>query len=103
MRKFLTTNLERTAEDGWRWIINLPVVSAALPDLERNPLRPDDRFEGPALFVTGGKSNYVEAADADVIRRHFPQAKIVTIAASGHNPHMETREEFVKVVEAEWE
>lgn len=98
MRKFLTTNLERTAEGKWFWQINLPVLTTALPELEKNPLRADDRFAGPALFLAGGKSNYIEAGDHAVIRTHFPAAEIRILANSGHNPHMELREEFVAAV-----
>ena len=98
MRKFLLTNLERTTDGHWRWLINLPVLSAALPALESNPLMPDDRFEGAALFIAGGKSRYVEAGDRSAVTKHFPAAKIKTIAESGHNPHMETREAFVRLV-----
>src|SRR5688572_6646791 len=36
MRKFLTTNLERTPECGWAWQINLPVLTTAVPQLEKN-------------------------------------------------------------------
>lgn len=97
MRKFLTTNLEH-AQGQWRWIVNLPVLTNALPKLEKNPLGSEDRFEGPTLFVTGEKSNYVAREDHAPIRRHFPAAKFVLIAGSGHNPHMEQREEFVRVV-----
>lgn len=96
MRKFLTTNLERDeASGGWRWQINLPVITAALPEIEGNPLTPHDRFAGPTLFVTGGKSHYVRDADLGVITAHFPRAVVKVIAGSGHNPHMETRAEFV--------
>ena len=98
MRKFLATNLERDDAGGWRWAINLPAITAALPELERNPLEGTDHFSGPTLFVAGGKSRYVELADHARVHRHFPQAEIVTIAAAGHNPHMETRSEFVQVV-----
>lgn len=98
MRKFITTNLERTESGGWRWAINLPTISASLPELERNPLMPEDRFEGESLFILGGKSRYVKAADHEAIRSHFPAVNIETIAASGHNPHMETRAEFVRLV-----
>lgn len=98
MRKFLTTNLERTGEGGWRWLINLPELTAALPVLEKNPLGVDDRFDGPAMFVTGERSTYVSANDHAVIRQHFPAAKISTIAGAGHNPHMEKREAFVRAV-----
>lgn len=118
MRKFLTTNLERVEPDagdangannagdanaggGWRWTINLPAITAALPALEANPLREGERFEGGALFVTGGKSNYVRAEDRALIARHFPGARVEVIAAAGHNPHMETRGEFVRIVSAD--
>lgn len=99
MRKFLSTNLERDAETGvWRWLINLPVLTAALPELEKTPLADGDRFSGPTLFVTGGKSRYVVPTDWAAVERHFPQARLEVIADSGHNPHMETREAFVRAV-----
>jgi pimeloyl-ACP methyl ester carboxylesterase len=99
MRKFLSTNLERDAETGaWRWLVNLPVLTAALPALEKTPLEEADRFAGPVLFVTGGKSRYVVPTDWERIEKHFPQAKLEVIAESGHNPHMETREAFVRAV-----
>ena len=98
MRKFLVTNIERTDEGGWRWAVNLPALTAALPEIERNPLRAGERFAGPTLFVAGGKSRYVQAGDGAAIEAHFPAARVEVIAASGHNPHMETRAEFVAVV-----
>jgi len=101
MRKFLTTNLERSPEGGWRWMVNLPVLTAALPALERNALAPEDRFDGDVLFITGGRSRYVQPADHDAIRRHFPRARIATIPEAGHNPHMDAREAFVREVLAE--
>jgi pimeloyl-ACP methyl ester carboxylesterase len=98
MRKFLATNLERTTGGGWRWLINLPVLTAALPGLEKNPLGPGDHFDGPAHFILGGKSRYVLAADHAAISAHFPQARLETLPESGHNPHMDSREAFVNRV-----
>lgn len=95
MRKFLVTNIERTDEGDWRWAINLPVLTAALPEIERNPLEPSERYHGPTLFITGGKSHYVQAGDLMAIEHHFPAAKIEVLATSGHNPHMDARAEFV--------
>ena len=96
MRKFIATNLERLEGGaGWRWAINLPVLTAALPAMEKNALGAGDRFDGPVRFVTGGRSRYVEAGDRAAILAHFPAATIVTIPAAGHNPHMDARAEFV--------
>lgn len=100
-RKFLATNLQRDDQGGWRWMINLPVLTAALNVLEKNSLEPQDRFDGPTLFVLGGRSRYAESGDHALIRRHFPRAKIEVIADSGHNPHMDSREEFVRLVVGE--
>ena len=99
MRKFLSTNLAHDAGSGrWRWQINLPALTRALPELEKNPLAPDDRYDGPALFIPGEKSPYVQPADHAGIRHHFPAARIETIAGAGHNPHMEAREKFVRSI-----
>jgi pimeloyl-ACP methyl ester carboxylesterase len=98
MRKFLTTNLARNDAGGWSWAINLPVLTEALPRLEKDALAPEDRYEGPTRFILGGRSRYVQESDHEVIRRHFPQARLTTIAESGHNPHMDAREAFVRAV-----
>jgi pimeloyl-ACP methyl ester carboxylesterase len=94
MRKFLATNLERTSEGAWRWSINLPVLTAALPVLEKNPLGPGDHFDGPTGFLTGGKSRYVLPEDHAGIAARFSQARIATLAESGHNPHIDARTAF---------
>ena len=99
MRKFLATNLVQ--EHGhWRWQVNLPVLVEALPMLEKNELNPADRFVGPTQFILGGRSRYAEPTDHALIRHHFPAAKIEVIADSGHNPHMDSRQEFVRLVNA---
>jgi esterase len=100
MRKFLTTNLERTEDGAWRWGVNLPVISAALPLLEANPLSPGEAYGGPTLVVRGGKSDYVLDADRPAISAFFPTAVLQTIPAAGHNPHMETRTALVALITA---
>jgi len=99
-RKFLATNLERLESGGWTWAMNLPAISAALPELEKNPLEPGDRYEGPVRFIVGGKSRYVEPGDEALIRRHFPAAELIAIPEAGHNPHLEARKKFVEVIPA---
>jgi len=98
MRKFLLTNLERAEGGGWRWAINLPGLTKALPELECTPLAEGDRYDGPTRFILGEKSPYVVAADHAGIRGHFPRADFVVIAGSGHNPHIDAREAFTRAV-----
>ena len=99
MRKFLLTNLERVPGGrGFRWTINLAALTEALPVLEDRFLAPLERFDGDALFVLGGRSRYFIPGDEAATREHFPYARFATIAASGHNPHFDTREDFVDLV-----
>lgn len=98
LRKFLVTNLVQDADGRWRWQVNLRVLADALPAFERNPLRADDRYVGPVLFVAGGKSGYIRPEDHSGIMMHFPTARIVTLPNAGHNPHIDSREEFVRAV-----
>ena len=101
MRKFLLTNLERNTEGAWYWMANLAELTASLSLLEGNPLATGDAFAGPVLVVAGEKSNYIESADHATLQRHFPAARIVVLAGSGHNPHLEAREAFVRTVLAD--
>lgn len=98
MRKFLVTNLGATEAGGFKWQVNLPVLTASLSELEENPLAETDHYVGPALFVTGGRSHYVQPGDWAGILHHFPQAQAEIIAESGHNPHMDARPRFVELV-----
>lgn len=98
LRKFITTNLDRGENGRWRWTLNLPALTRALPELESDPLRPGDRYAGPALFLVGGRSSYVSAADHPAILGHFPNARIEVLPGAGHNPHMDARSEFVRAL-----
>ena len=97
-RRFLLTNLVRRASGEFSWQPNLPVITATLPAVRKTPLEPHERFAKPALFVVGGKSQFVVEDDKAIIRRHFPQAKIVTLPRSGHFPHVEDRGGLVEAV-----
>ena len=98
MRKFLVTNLECADDGRWRRMINLPALTEALPALLGDSLDADARYDGPTLWIVGGRSDYVRADDAARITGHFPCARIEPIADSGHNPHIDARTEFVRFV-----
>jgi pimeloyl-ACP methyl ester carboxylesterase len=97
-RKFLATNLECDESNHWHWTINLDALIKDFPAIEADSLVPADHFSGPALFIAGGRSHYLEAGDWPAVESHFPNATLEVIPDSGHNPHMDTREAFVKLI-----
>ena len=74
------------------------MLTDSLAVMEKNCLQAADRFAGPTLFVLGGRSRYAESGDHALIKKHFPAVQIEVIADSGHNPHMDQRAEFVRLV-----
>lgn len=100
MREFLLQNM--VFEDGRaRWRINLDAIAANMGALIGWTLPNGVRvYDGPSLFVHGGKSSYVTAAHHDGIRRLFPAASIVTIDGAGHWIHADRPGEFLACVES---
>ncbi|MFO1520451.1 MAG: alpha/beta fold hydrolase [Kiritimatiellia bacterium] len=97
LRAFLLQNL---AFDGPRpaWKLNLPVLGEQMPRIMGFPdLRA--RFEGPTLFLTGARSDYVRPAAWPQIRALFPAARHVELADAGHWLHAEAPRPFTEAVE----
>ncbi|MFW5745813.1 MAG: alpha/beta fold hydrolase [Spirochaetota bacterium] len=87
VRSFLLKNLVK--EDGaYRWRLNLPVLKREYVTILG--WEGEGAFEGPALFVGGAKSKYLDPArDDDLVRAHFPQARIEMLDGAGHWIHSE--------------
>jgi pimeloyl-ACP methyl ester carboxylesterase len=103
IRAFLLQNL-RFGDDAPSWRIGLAQIAAAVPDLE-GWAELLGAYDGPALFVTGANSDYVQAADRPVIRALFPAARFVAVKNAGHWVHADNPAGFLSVVEAflaEW-
>jgi pimeloyl-ACP methyl ester carboxylesterase len=60
-------------------------------------LAANHHFAGPTLFIRGGKSDYINAADELEIRRLFSAAQIQTIASANHWVHAAAPEDFVRL------
>ncbi len=97
VRQFLLKNLSRKSDGGFSWKINLPVIEKSLEDIGQD-LQFEGTFDGPVLFIRGGKSNYVKDEDRDRIKTLFPKATLVTMD-TGHWVQAEKPAEFVAVVE----
>jgi pimeloyl-ACP methyl ester carboxylesterase len=52
------------------------------------------QFQGEALFLYGGESDYVTSAAGDAIRELFPYARLRAVAGAGHWVYAERPDEF---------
>jgi len=88
IRQWLLKNLGRDAAGALVWKPNLPVLHKCLAELSAGfaDLR---QYHGPALFVAGGRSNYVQPEDTPLIREQFPQARLEVIPGAGHWVHVD--------------
>lgn len=52
------------------------------------------KYEKPTLFLKGEKSEYITEPDYPLIKKHFTNAKIITIKNAGHWLHAENSQQF---------
>lgn len=98
MRAFLLQSLDLKA-DPPRWRLNLDVLESEMPRIVGwEPVA--GRFAGPALFLSGASSNYVQPEHRDTIRALFPAARFAKIPGAGHWLHAEKPREFEAAVAA---
>lgn len=96
-RQFLLKNLYWKEKGILGLRINLPVLSEKIMEVGK-ALPKSSVFEGPAMFMKGQNSGYVEVTDEILIHKHFPKAQIVTISEAGHWLHAENPSEFYENV-----
>jgi pimeloyl-ACP methyl ester carboxylesterase len=97
LRRFLLKNLGRNSTGEFFWKINLRGLAENYLSLGE-PISAWTPFAGPALFIRGEKSNYINWADEPLIRELFPRSEIQTIAGAGHWVHADQPEEFLRLV-----
>ncbi len=97
VRGFLLSNLLLGATPSWR--IGLEEIAAAMPDISDWPFS-DARYDGPCLFVLGGKSRYVRDEHRPLIQAHFPRARFVSLKNAGHWVHADDPAGFLAVLTA---
>jgi pimeloyl-ACP methyl ester carboxylesterase len=97
MRQFLLKNLFWKDKDRLELRFNLKVLSAEVECIGE-ALPAHYRYPGETLFIKGGLSDYILAADEVLIKEHFPLSEIHTISNTGHWPHAENPAEFYEQV-----
>ena len=98
VRTFLLQNLSKTAE-GYRWRINLPVITRAMPEISDFPQLAGRTFTGETLFVRGGDSDYIQEKFLPDIHRYFPAARVVTVERASHWLHHEQPQRVTRLIE----
>lgn len=97
LRRFLLKNLGRDDQGSFFWKMNLRGVAENYFQLGK-VLAGGKAFDGPALFIRGGRSDYINVSDEMEIQRRFPAAEIQTIPVASHWVHADAPEEFVRLV-----
>lgn len=98
LRSFLLQNLV-VADGAARWRLNLAALEHEMPALIDWPEAwPHARYDGPALFVRGARSDYVPETAWPAIRELFPRAALESVDAE-HWLHAEKPAEFAAIVE----
>lgn len=97
LRRFLLKNLGRDSAGKFYWKLNLSGIADNYPHLGE-VLGAGGPFTKPALFIRGGKSNYLASADEAEIRRRFTGSEIQAIPAANHWVHADAPEEFLQLV-----
>ncbi|MCK4881311.1 MAG: alpha/beta fold hydrolase [Bacteroidales bacterium] len=103
IRSFLLKNLRRERGGAFSWRINLEAISGNLEvifeGMDREAIAARGGITGfPALFISGGDSEYIRVMDHQVIRDIFPASEIVTIPGAGHWVHVEQPALLVKTI-----
>jgi len=94
VRAFLLQSLDMRVEPP-RWVLNLDGLEAQMDTITGWPdtsgLTP---FAGPALFLTGALSDYVQPGHRPAIKALFPAARFAKIPNAGHWLHAEDPRAF---------
>lgn len=96
IRQFLLKSLTRNEHKQFAWRLNLPVFLTTV-DAIGEGIPTEGTFEGPTLFLRGGKSDYVKDSDWPLILERFPNAELQTIPQAGHWVHADSPQEFSSI------
>ncbi|MGG5488296.1 alpha/beta fold hydrolase [Flavobacteriaceae bacterium 144Ye] len=96
-RQFLLKNLYWKEKGQLALRMNLQVLKENVSEVgEALPLHA--KFEKETLFLRGDKSEYIALQDETIIKQHFSNVNIVTIANAGHWLHAENPDDFFNEV-----
>lgn len=96
VRQFLLKNLSRKPDGGFEWKINLKAIGNHIAEMGEG-MQYSGKFEKPALFIKGTRSNYYSDGDEESIKAIFSKAMFATLD-TGHWVQAEKPVEFANTV-----
>lgn len=97
VRQFILKNLGRNQDGKFIWKSNLPVLIATYRVLMDFPVS-SAVFQGPAYFIQGEKSAYIQAENKVQCMALFPHGEFHSIAGAGHWVHADQPQAFVETL-----
>ena len=106
MRAFLVTNLvvasQGNGDTHFKWRIPLDILNSSIDHLRNfdmsKEVQDGKTFDGPTLFIGGGRSKYITEKSLPIIQKLFPRASVKVIPDAGHWVQAEKPNEFVEIV-----
>lgn len=98
LRSFFLQSLE-IGEDGARWLLNLKALRAGMAGILDFP-QVSGVYDGPALFISGRNSDYVDADGKAKIRALFSRPRFAALKDAGHWLHADQPKAFIATVHA---
>ncbi len=97
VRQFILKNLDRRKDGSFGWKLNLEVIERAVENVGEG-IEGEVSFVGKTIFIAGGKSDYINSGDRELIQKYFPGSQIVTVDGAGHWVHAEKPQELSDLV-----
>lgn len=97
-RQFLLKSLAKSDEGHYYWRFNLDGLMASYNSLSEWQ-EASTPYMGNTWFIKGARSDYLVPDYQANIRRQFPNAKAHVIADTGHWPHAEKPQVFLRVLD----
>ena len=88
IRQFILKNLSRNPKGLFYWKINWKAIENNMEAIGV-PLLSHTAFPGEVLFIRGAQSDYILNEDEPLLKKHFPDAELITIQKAGHWVHAE--------------
>ncbi|POF62246.1 alpha/beta hydrolase [Novacetimonas maltaceti] len=98
VRDLMMMNLDLGEHPHWN--IGIHEIARSMPAIVGWPaLAAGIHYDGPTLFIAGGRSRYIQQANHPVMRQLFPHYQLDIIPDAGHWVHAQAPAEFLHLMQ----